>query len=77
VTALNVNGDLSDFGLFGLDADTDDCRCGKPMPYGAEMCDDCAAAATACPTCFGAGGWQQYDGLTIECPRGCWTEAAA
>lgn len=34
-------------------------------------------AAVRCPSCHGAGGWQQPDGLIVECPRGCMTEAGA
>lgn len=30
-----------------------------------------------CPTCRGNGGWQQSDGLIVECPRGCMTEERA
>lgn len=28
-----------------------------------------------CPTCRGAGGWQQHDGAIEECPRSCMTGA--
>lgn len=26
-----------------------------------------------CTVCHGAGGWQQHDGLIVECPNGCMT----
>lgn len=50
--------------------------CRDPIDDDGELrdcCDDCRP----CPTCRGAGGWQQPDGLIIECPRGCMTGGAA
>lgn len=44
------------------------CACGRIRA---------AALHTSCPTCRGAGGWQQHDGLIIECPRGCMTRDGA
>jgi hypothetical protein len=48
------------------------------------VCDDCDATEPddephdRCPTCRGAGGWQQqHDGLIVERPRGCMTGGAA
>lgn len=50
--------------------------CGAPVDDWTPFCDDCAATIT-CPTCHGNGGWQQSDGLIVECPRGCMTEERA
>jgi hypothetical protein len=58
-------------GAYGLEWDR--CACGRNIPGDVEQCDECAP----CPTCRGAGGWQQHDGLIVECPRGCMTGGAA
>lgn len=44
--------------------------CGDPIPRDVDLC----AACTVCPTCRGAGGWQQPSGLIVECPNGCMTD---
>lgn len=48
-------------------------RCGEPVDNDGQLCGDCAP----CPVCHGNGGWQQHDGLIIECPRGCMVGGAA
>jgi hypothetical protein len=48
-------------------------RCGDPADDDDRLCDDCQP----CLSCRGAGGFQQYDGLIIECPRGCITADGA
>lgn len=60
-------GDPDALGAYGLEWDR--CACGRNIPGDVEQCDECAP----CPTCRGAGGWQQHDGLIVECPRGCMT----
>lgn len=45
------------------------CDCGSDIPDDQQQCDDCQP----CTTCRGNGGWQQHDGLIVECPRGCMT----
>jgi hypothetical protein len=51
---------------------TGDCR--APVDDDGQLCDDCTCP---CGCCRGAGGWQQHDGLIVECPRGCMTGGAA
>lgn len=71
MTVLNVTGDLdtagSCYGIDGPDVCHDDC--GLAVDHTEDECGD-----LPCPTCRGAGGWQQHDGLIVECPRGCMTE---
>ncbi len=52
------------------------CACGRIHSIGgySPVHDD---EGGPCPSCRGAGGWQQYDGLIIECPRGCMTRDSA
>ncbi len=44
--------------------------CDTAVDNDGEMCE-------LCPSCRGVGGWQQYDGLIIECPCGCMTRDGA
>ncbi|SNR32729.1 DUF6197 family protein [Blastococcus mobilis] len=52
-------------------------RCARDAAHVAATMRAAADRLAPCTSCHGQGGWQQPDGLIVECPRGCMTGGAA